>query len=263
MTEHDLRNLLEPQQRKELIRKVQVYNAAIAMVKMKLDIWNEEFKMTSTHNPIHHIESRIKGPESIGAKLRRQNVPLTVEMVEEHVLDLAGVRVVCRYIDDVYHIAELISRSDMRIIRIRDYISHPKPNGYRSYHVVLRVPVQLSSSTPSVPVEVQIRTIAMDTWASLEHEILYKVNDQERDAKAAYLKECAEELAHIDAKMQALFRTGKSFSSALSDLPPLPPPPPHQAMFPNLPNPADLKTPAQQAKAHDADPQLIEAIPSV
>lgn len=213
MTEHDLRNLLEPQQRKELVRKVQVYNAAIRMVKMKLDIWNDEFKMTSTHNPIHHVESRIKTPESIGAKLRRQNVPLTVEMVEEHVLDLAGVRVVCRYIDDVYQIAKLIEHSDMQIIRTRDYIGNPKPNGYRSYHLILRVPVQLSSSNPSVPVEVQIRTIAMDTWASLEHEILYKVDDGERDAKAAYLKECAEELASIDAKMQALFRTGQAMNS--------------------------------------------------
>jgi len=216
MTEHDLRNLLEPQQRKELIRKVQVYNAAIQMVKMKLDIWNEEFKMTSTHNPIHHVESRIKTPESIGAKLRRQNMPLTIEMVEENVLDLAGVRVVCRYVDDVYHIAELIAQSDMQIIRTRDYIKSPKPNGYRSYHAILRVPVQLSRSTQTVPVEVQIRTIAMDTWASLEHEILYKVNDEEREAKADYLKECAEELAYIDAKMQALFRNGQAMSAPVA-----------------------------------------------
>jgi len=213
MTEHDLRYLLSPEQRKELIRRVQVYNAAIQMVKMKLDIWNNEFKMTSTHNPIHHVESRIKSPESIVAKLKRQNVPITLEMVEEHVLDLAGVRVVCRYIDDVYHIAKLIENSDMDILRTRDYIKEPKPNGYRSYHVVLRVPVQLSSTCPYMPVEVQIRTIAMDTWASLEHEILYKVNDEEREAKATYLKECAEELANIDAKMQALFQNGKAIKN--------------------------------------------------
>lgn len=216
MTEYDLRNLLEPQQRKELVRKVQVYNAAIQMVKMKLDIWNDEFKLTSTHNPIHHVESRIKTPDSIGAKLRRANVPLTLEMVEEHVLDLAGVRVVCRYIDDVYQIAKLIDQSDMEIIRTRDYIKNPKPNGYRSFHVVLRVPVQLSRSNPAVPVEVQIRTIAMDTWASLEHEILYKVNDEERELKTAYLKECAEELANIDLKMQALFRNGTAMRAAIS-----------------------------------------------
>lgn len=210
MTEQDLRYLLSPEQRKELIRRVQVYNAAIQMVKMKLDIWNNEFKMTSTHNPIHHVESRIKSPESIVAKMKRQNIPITLEMVEDHVLDLAGVRVVCRYIDDVYQIAQLIKNSDMELIRTRDYIKEPKPNGYRSYHVVLRVPVQLSRSCPQIPVEVQIRTIAMDTWASLEHEILYKVNDEEREAKAAYLRECAEELAYIDAKMQALFQTGKA-----------------------------------------------------
>lgn len=209
MTDHDLRYLLSPEQRKELIRRVQIYNAAIQMVKMKLDIWNNEFKMSATHNPIHHVESRIKSPESIGAKMKRQNIPISLEMVEENVLDLAGVRVVCRYIDDVYHIAQLIKNSDMEILRTRDYIKEPKPNGYRSYHVVLRVPVQLSRSCPNVPVEVQIRTIAMDTWASLEHEILYKVNDEEREEKASYLKECAEELAYIDTKMQALFQNGK------------------------------------------------------
>lgn len=209
MIEQEIRYLLAPEQRKELIRRVQIYNAAILMVKMKLDIWNNEFKMTSTHNPIHHVESRIKTQESIGAKMKRQNIPLTLEMMEEYVLDVAGVRVVCRYVDDVYHIAKLIEESDMEIIRTRDYIKEPKPNGYRSYHVVLRVPVQLSRSCPAVPVEIQIRTIAMDTWASLEHEILYKVNDEERETKAAYLKECAEELAYIDAKMQALFQSSK------------------------------------------------------
>lgn len=214
MTENDLKHILAPDQRKELMKKVQVYNAAIQMMKMKLDIWNNEFKMSSTHNPIHHVESRIKTPESISEKLRRQNVPVNVDMVEEHVLDLAGVRVVCRYIDDVYQIAELIKCSDMEIIKISDYIENPKPNGYRSYHIVLRVPVQLSRSNPNVPVEIQIRTIAMDTWASLEHEILYKVTDTEREIKAAYLKECAEELAHIDYKMQALFQTGQAMNAA-------------------------------------------------
>lgn len=209
-----MRHILNPEQTKELVQKVQVYNAAIQMVKMKLDIWNNEFKMASSHNPIHHVESRIKTPASIGEKLRRQNVPVSVDMVEEHVLDLAGVRVVCRYIDDVYQIAGLIESSGMEIIKISDYIESPKPNGYRSYHIVLRVPVQLSRSNPHVPVEVQIRTIAMDTWASLEHEILYKVSDNERELKAAYLKECAEELAHIDYKMQALFQTGQAINAA-------------------------------------------------
>ena len=210
MTEHDLRNLLEPKQRKALIQKIQVYNAATQLVKMKLEIWNTEFETMSAHNPIHHVESRIKTPESIETKLKRQNLPVSVEMVEQHILDLAGVRVICRYIDDVYQIAELIRNSGMQVVRIRDYIQAPKPNGYRSYHIVLRVPVQLSRSSPTVPVEVQIRTIAMDTWASLEHEILYKVKDEDREAKMDYLKECADELAYIDQKMQALFQNGKA-----------------------------------------------------
>ena len=210
MTEHDLRHLMEPEQRAEMMQKLHVYNSAIQLVKMKLEIWNNEFKLSSTHNPIHHVESRIKSAESITAKLSRENAPFTMEAVEEYVLDLAGVRVVCRYINDVYQIAALIRNSGMEIIRIRDYIREPKANGYRSYHIVLWVPVELSRSCPKVPVEIQIRTIAMDTWASLEHEILYKVEDGEREMKAAYLRDCAEELAQIDLKMQALFRNGKS-----------------------------------------------------
>ena len=210
MAEHDLRHLLEPEQRAEMIQKMYIYNAAIQLVKMKLEIWNDEFKLSSTHNPIHHVESRIKSTESITAKLRRENVPFTLEAMEEYVLDLAGVRVVCRYINDVYQIAALIRNSGMEVIRARDYIREPKSNGYRSYHIVLWVPVELSRSCPKVPVEIQIRTIAMDTWASLEHEILYKVEDGERQMKEAYLKDCAEELAQIDLKMQALFRNGKS-----------------------------------------------------
>lgn len=210
MTEHDLRHLVEPEQRAEMTQKLHIYNAAIQLVKMKLEIWNNEFKLSSTHNPIHHVESRIKSAESVHEKLRRENQPFTLETVEEYVQDLAGVRVVCRYINDVYQIAALIRNSGMEIIRVRDYIREPKPNGYRSYHIVLWVPVELSRSCPKVPVEIQIRTIAMDTWASLEHEILYKVEDGEREIKAAYLKDCAEELAQIDLKMQALFRNGKS-----------------------------------------------------
>ncbi len=215
MTEREVKYVFDQKERKELSRRVQVYNAAIQMVKIKMDIWSDEFKLRSTHNPIHHIESRIKTVESIEAKLRKVNVPVTVEMAEEHVLDLAGIRVVCRYIDDVYYIAELLNRSDMYIVRTRNYIKNPKSNGYRSYHVVLRVPVQLSSGCISVPVEVQIRTVAMDTWASLEHEILYKVLDEDRAIKSAYLKECAEELAAIDDKMQSLFHNGKNMESAI------------------------------------------------
>jgi len=208
MTAPELNHPFSEPERKLLLRKVEVYNAAIQLVKMQLDIWNKEFEMRSTHNPIHHIESRIKTTESIGNKLRRLKIPLSVDEVEENVLDLAGVRVICRYIDDVYYIAGLIEKSGMEIIRFRDYIKNPKENGYRSYHIVLRVPVKLSESCPRMPVELQIRTIAQDTWASLEHEILYKSDDGDRVEKGNYLKECADELAQIDEKMQVLFRMG-------------------------------------------------------
>ena len=205
--ENELRQLFPQEEQKAMARKAQIYSAAIKMVKMKLDVWNHEFKLNSSHNPIHHVESRIKTPESTVAKLQRLGQPVSMDSLEEHVLDLAGVRVVCRYIDDVYQIATLLKNSDLEVIRIRDYIENPKPNGYRSYHIVLRVPVELSDKRPCVPVEGQIRTIAMDTWASLEHEILYKTEDDEREEKAAYLKECAEELANMDYKMQALFQS--------------------------------------------------------
>lgn len=208
--ENELRQLFPQEEQKEMARKAQIYSAAIKKVKMKLDIWNHEFRLNSTHNPIHHVESRIKTPESTVEKLQRLGQPVSMDSLEEHVLDLAGVRVVCRYIDDVYQIATLLENSDLEAIRIRDYIEDPKPNGYRSYHIVLRVPVELSDKRPCVPVEVQIRTIAMDTWASLEHEILYKAEDDEREEKAAYLKECAEELANMDFKMQALFQSDSS-----------------------------------------------------
>ncbi len=208
-----MKDLFSPQQQKELKQKLLIYDAAIRAMKMKLEVWNNEFKINSYHNPIHHIQSRIKTPESIQEKLERMDVPISVENMQKYILDLAGVRVVCRYIDDVYHIAELVKSSGLEIIKATDYIKNPKPNGYRSYHIVLRVPVQLAHSAPQVPVEVQIRTNAMDTWASLEHEILYKISDREREAKAAYLKECAEELAHIDYKMQSLFQLGRVYGS--------------------------------------------------
>jgi putative GTP pyrophosphokinase len=207
MMEKELRTLFPQEEWKNMARKSQIYSAAVNSVKMKLEVWNQEFRLESRHNPIHHIESRIKSPESTAEKLRRQGQPVRMDLLEEYVMDLAGVRVVCCYIDDVYQIAELLKISDLESFRIRDYIREPKPNGYRSYHMILRVPVDLFSSRPVVPVEVQLRTIAMDTWASLEHEILYKTDGHERETKSAYLKECAEELAHIDLRMQQLFQS--------------------------------------------------------
>ncbi len=218
MFESELRQLFPTEERKVMAKKAQIYSAAIQLVKMKLDVWDNEFKLTSTHNPIHHVESRIKTPDSTAGKLRRLGLPVSIDLLEEHVLDLAGVRVVCRYIDDVYQIANLLKNSDLEVIRIRDYIREPKENGYRSYHIVLRVPVELSQTRPHVPVEVQIRTIAMDTWASLEHEILYKTKLQERAAKAASLKECADELARIDFRMQSLFQSGAPEEYDLEEL---------------------------------------------
>ena len=146
-------------------------------------------------------------------KLQRKGWPMTIEAAEEHLMDIAGVRIICNYIDDIYRMADLlIHQQDIELVEQKDYIKNPKPNGYRSLHLVVRVPVFLSSHTESVPVEVQIRTIAMDFWASLEHQLRYK-NDVEATATLKYrLKQCAEQSARLDLEMQSIYREMRMLS---------------------------------------------------
>lgn len=197
------------QQARDYLEMAQLYNAAIREVSTKLEILDAEFSVRHDHNPIHHIDSRLKSVPSILEKLQRKGKALTIASARENLLDIAGVRVICNYVDDIYRIAELLcAQDDIRLIRRTDYIEMPKENGYRSLHLVISIPVFLSKGAVSVPVEVQIRTIAMDFWASLEHRIRYKSDAETKDDAAlrAELKACAEESAALDLRMQTLYR---------------------------------------------------------
>ena len=184
-----------------------LYDAAIREIRTKLEILDREFNIRYASNPIHHIDSRLKSPRSIIEKLQRKGWPTSIESAEEHLQDIAGVRIICNYIDDIYRLANmLIRQQDLELVKQKDYIRNPKPNGYRSLHLVLRVPVFLSSHTELVPVEVQIRTIAMDFWASLEHQLRYKSDVETTAALKDRLQRCAEQSAALDVEMQSIYR---------------------------------------------------------
>ena len=184
-----------------------LYDGAIREVRTKLEILDREFSILYASNPIHHIDSRLKSPRSIVEKLERKGLPVTVEAAEANLQDIAGIRIICNYLDDIYRLSELlIHQQDIELVEQVDYIQNPKPNGYRSLHLVVRVPVFLSSHTELVPVEVQIRTIAMDFWASLEHQLRYK-SDVEATASLKYrLQRCAEQSAALDIEMQSIYK---------------------------------------------------------
>ena len=182
-----------------------LYAAAGRQLTLKFEVLNSEFNVLYARNPIHHIESRVKSPESIAAKLLKKGLPLTLESAMQNVNDIAGVRVVCSYIDDVYRVAEMVERQqDLEIVKRQDYIKTPNYNGYRSLHLDLRVPVYLSDRTEQVLAEVQIRTIAMDFWASLEHTIRYKKDLPINVEIETELKECADSSRAWDGKMEHL-----------------------------------------------------------
>lgn len=187
-----------------------LYESAIREVKTKLEILDSEFRTKYSYNPIHHIESRLKSPQSLFEKMQRKGLPINTDTVRSDIFDFAGVRVVCNYIDDIYTVADLLtSQDDVKLITRKDYIENPKPNGYRSLHLVIETPVFLSEKKELVTVEVQIRTIAMDFWASLEHELKYKTDTEVSAELAAQLKECAETIAATDVKMQQIYQTLK------------------------------------------------------
>ena len=184
-----------------------LYDGAIREIRTRLEILDREFNIRYASNPIHHIDSRLKSLRSIIEKLQRKGWPVSVESAEEHLNDIAGVRIVCNYIDDIYRLANMLVRQkDLELVCQKDYIRNPKPNGYRSLHLVLRVPVFLSSHTELVPVEVQIRTIAMDFWASLEHQLRYKSDVEATAPLKDRLQRCAEQSAALDAEMQSIYR---------------------------------------------------------
>lgn len=186
-------------------KMMMMYSCAIKEVKTKLQVLNDEFSMTKNRNPIEFIKTRIKQPDSIATKLKKKGHPLTVESVRKNLNDVAGVRVICSFIDDIYKVADMFSaQDDVKLIKTKDYIKNPKMNGYRSLHLIVEVPVFFSDHKEEMRVEVQIRTIAMDFWASLEHQIHYKASREVPDCVVDELKECADIIAHTDERMQSL-----------------------------------------------------------
>ena len=196
----------------EIVVMTRLYDAAVRQLVLKFEILNDEFKVLYARNPIHHIEGRVKSLPSIAAKLLKKGQPLTIEAAKRNVNDIAGVRVVCGYIDDVYRVADMMTRqADIQLIRHQDYIQTPNYNGYRSLHLDIRLPVYLSDRTEQVIAEIQIRTIAMDFWASLEHDVRYKVDKTRLPAGInEEMLACADRIAEIDRKMQDMYRRIKA-----------------------------------------------------
>lgn len=193
---------------KEFAAMMNLYDSAARLLKLKFEVLNDEFNLLYARNPIHHIESRLKSADSIIAKLIKKNLPLNIESAMKNVNDIAGVRVVCNYIDDVYSVAEMFARQpDLTVVKRQDYIASPNYNGYRSLHLDVKVPVCRSTNTEYVVAEVQIRTIAMDFWASLEHDIRYKADKSRLPAGInEEMLACSQKIAEIDMQMQDMYK---------------------------------------------------------
>ena len=182
-----------------------LYNSALKEVGTKLEILNDEFQHVHQYNPIEHIKTRIKTAESIVKKLKRYGYEATIENMVKYVNDIAGVRLICSFTYDIYRLAEMIgNQSDLKVLSIKDYIKNPKESGYKSYHMLVAVPIFLSDSVVNTKVEIQIRTIAMDFWASLEHKIYYKFEGKAPAYISRDLRECAEMVSALDEKMLSL-----------------------------------------------------------
>lgn len=182
-----------------------LYNSALKEVGTKLEILNDEFRYIHNYNPIEYIKSRIKTPESIVKKLKRNHYESTISNMVNHVNDIAGIRLVCSFTSDIYRLAEMIGRqNDLTVVSVKDYIKNPKDSGYKSYHMLVTVPIFLTDRVIDTKVEIQIRTIAMDFWASLEHKIYYKFEGDAPEYISRDLRECAGIVSMLDAKMLSL-----------------------------------------------------------
>lgn len=191
-----------------------IYTCAMMEIETKLKVLDAEYSLDHNHNPIESIKTRLKSMDSIIQKATKKNIQPNIEAVEENINDIAGVRVICSYIEDIYQISKcLLNQDDIRIVEIKDYIKNPKPNGYRSLHLIVEVPVFLHDRKKWTKVEVQLRTIAMDFWASLEHKAHYKRNIPEDIEKeiSADLKYCAEVSAKLDIRMEEIKKKIFSF----------------------------------------------------
>lgn len=182
-----------------------IYNAALRQIQTKMEILNDEFQHVHRYNPIEHIKARIKTPESIVKKLKRNGYESTISNMVDYVNDIAGIRIICSFTSDIFRIAEMIAEmKDIKVVSVKDYITYPKPSGYKSYHMLVTVPVYLSDRTVETKVEIQIRTVAMDFWASLEHKMHYKFEGDAPSHIKEELIECAKLVADLDDRMLTL-----------------------------------------------------------
>ena len=182
-----------------------LYNSALKEIGTKVEILNDEFVQIHNYNPIEYIKKRLKTAESIVKKLKKDGYEPTLKNMHTYVKDIAGIRIVCSFTSDIYKLAEMIGmQNDITVISVKDYIKHPKESGYKSYHMIVSVPIFISDKVFDVRVEIQIRTIAMDFWASLEHKIYYKFEGHAPEYISRDLRECAEIVSNLDAKMLQL-----------------------------------------------------------
>lgn len=182
-----------------------IYQSALIQMKSRIEVLNNELGHIYSYNPIEYVKTRLKTPESITKKLRKDGHSVNIENMITHVNDIAGIRITCSFFTEIYFVAEMIANQDnLSVISIKDYISHPKESGYKSYHMLLSIPVALADAVIPTKVEVQIRTMAMDFWASLEHKIYYKYEGNAPDYFSRELKECASIISRLDTKMMSL-----------------------------------------------------------
>lgn len=184
-----------------------LYSCAMREICTKLENLRHEFELNRARNPIQHITHRLKSPKSIGGKMARRGLPLEYEVMRDKVTDIGGVRVICSYIDDIYDIVAMLKKQDdVLVVKEKDYIASPKPNGYRSYHLIVGIPVFFSEETQIIPVEIQMRTIAMDFWASLEHQLRYKTAADVPENIRERLTKIAEDIFTADVEMQEIYK---------------------------------------------------------
>lgn len=199
----------------ELTRFMMSYKFALDEMNTKIDILKQEFQYIHDYNPIEHVKSRIKTPESILKKVYRKGYEFSLSSIKENIQDIAGIRITCSFISDIYRISEMLqSQKDIKTIKYKDYIKNPKTNGYKSLHLILQVPVFMSDRVEDICVEVQIRTIAMDFWASLEHKIYYKYNKEVPQKLLDDLKEAANSVAQLDKKMENIHKEINNFKKS-------------------------------------------------
>lgn len=211
--------------KQEFTRFMMSYKFAMDEVKTKIDILNQEFNYIHEYNPIEHVKTRLKTPESILKKVYRKGYELSLDSIKENIHDIAGIRIICSFVSDIYKISQMLAKQeDIQVIMYKDYIKNPKPNGYRSLHLVVKVPVFMSDRVENVSVEIQIRTIAMDFWASLEHKIYYKYDKDVPEDLIRQLKEAAEAAAELDKKMENIhkqvleFKNNQDYDNDLQEL---------------------------------------------